>query len=212
MDEFKKIADMMTAVGLDCTSNGSWNFNFEEIAEWHNRTEEWVRENAEAILSEFNPEIVAECCIDGDQFDLTFYLEYVCQHCGSYGERSYASCHSCERWCDEMSKYPHLEKLEFYDKFAANIEEKWFEGFEQQIVWYETQATPDDIGEGGEHLSWFLQCVYGDEDIDDFIADWNAVICDPDPDAYGDDSDRTCDDCPPEECTGRCSNCYYRTV
>ena len=29
---------------------------------------------------------------------------------------------------------------------------------------------------------------------------------------YDDDSDRSCDDCPSSECTGRCFSCYYRTV
>ena len=30
--------------------------------------------------------------------------------------------------------------------------------------------------------------------------------------AWEDDSDRGCEDCPPEECTGHCSSCYYRPV
>ena len=30
--------------------------------------------------------------------------------------------------------------------------------------------------------------------------------------AWEDDSDRSCKDCPPDECTGHCMSCYYRTV
>ena len=30
--------------------------------------------------------------------------------------------------------------------------------------------------------------------------------------AWDDDSDRGCSDCPPEECTGHCMSCYYRPV
>lgn len=30
--------------------------------------------------------------------------------------------------------------------------------------------------------------------------------------AWDDDSDRSCKDCPPDECTGNCMSCWYRTV
>ena len=30
--------------------------------------------------------------------------------------------------------------------------------------------------------------------------------------AWEDDSDRSCKDCPPDECTGHCMSCYYRPV
>ena len=30
--------------------------------------------------------------------------------------------------------------------------------------------------------------------------------------AWEDDSDRSCKDCPPDECNGHCMSCYYRTV
>jgi hypothetical protein len=33
-----------------------------------------------------------------------------------------------------------------------------------------------------------------------------------DSEAWEDDSDRSCKDCPPSECTGHCMSCYYRTV
>lgn len=33
-----------------------------------------------------------------------------------------------------------------------------------------------------------------------------------DPEAWEDDSYRSCADCPPDECTGHCMSCYYRTV
>ena len=29
---------------------------------------------------------------------------------------------------------------------------------------------------------------------------------------YEDDSDRSCEDCPPDECDGHCMSCYYRPV
>lgn len=32
------------------------------------------------------------------------------------------------------------------------------------------------------------------------------------PEEYQDDSDRSCKDCPDDECTGHCMSCYYRTV
>lgn len=33
-----------------------------------------------------------------------------------------------------------------------------------------------------------------------------------DSEAWEDDSDRGCSDCPPSECTGHCMSCYYRSV
>jgi len=30
--------------------------------------------------------------------------------------------------------------------------------------------------------------------------------------AWDDDSNRSCKDCPPEDCNGHCMSCYYRTV
>ena len=32
------------------------------------------------------------------------------------------------------------------------------------------------------------------------------------PEEYQDDSDRSCKDCPDDECTGHCMSCYYRSV
>lgn len=103
-----------------------------------------------------------------------------------------------------MSKYPNLARLPFYDSLVKILDKDTLDWCESEMVWYENKATKEDIGDGGEHLSWFLCCVYGTEDICEFLADWQMN--------HYDDSDRTCDDCPPEECHGNCFNCYYRTV
>lgn len=33
-----------------------------------------------------------------------------------------------------------------------------------------------------------------------------------DSEAWEDDSDRGCSDCPPSECNGHCMSCYYRSI
>ena len=66
---------------------------------------------------------------------------------------------------------------------------------EQALIYF------DEVCEMTESEKEFfgIETESEDEDFDDSPA-------------WEDDSDRGCEDCPPEECTGHCSSCYYRPV
>lgn len=103
---YKRIADSITENALTQTSNGSYITYFESLAEEFEVTEEWIKEHAEDIENEFDFDIVAECVIEDDCFDMMFYLQYCCEHCGRYqeGKRCWENCSSCECWCDSMDE------------------------------------------------------------------------------------------------------------
>ena len=102
MEKFKEIADYITEAGLDYTSNGSYIAYFNELEELFDVSVEWIKEHAEDISDAFDYEIVAECIIEDDCFDMMFYMQYCCEHCDTYkdGKRCYKECCSCECWCD----------------------------------------------------------------------------------------------------------------
>lgn len=61
----------------------------------------------------------------------------------------------------------------------------------------ETSFTPREVDEEWDSLELFEE-IY-EEDFDDS-------------EAWQDDSDRGCSDCPPSECTGHCMSCSYRPI
>lgn len=67
--------------------------------------------------------------------------------------------------------YPYLETLDFFDKLKESFKDcpEYLDELEEEMRWYEEDATDEDIGECGENLSSFLCCVYGDADIDDWL-------------------------------------------
>lgn len=105
-----KIAGYITETGLESTSNGSYYAYFEKIAQAFDLSEEWVKIHAADIKDCLDFDIVAECGIEEDSFSLTFYLQYCCEHCGTYrdGKRCYGECSSCECWCDSWMNQPDV--------------------------------------------------------------------------------------------------------
>lgn len=73
-----------------------------------------------------------------------------------------------------MKKYTYLETLDCFEKLKEKVP-FMLDDLEEEMRWYEEEATDDDIGECGENLSDFLIYVYGgndDEDIEDLIEEW----------------------------------------
>lgn len=70
-----------------------------------------------------------------------------------------------------MIKYPYLETLDCFDLLKEKLPDMLDE-FEEEMRWYEEDATDDDIGECGENLSQFLIEVYGGNDnLEEFIEE-----------------------------------------
>lgn len=67
--------------------------------------------------------------------------------------------------------YPYLETLDFFDKLKESFKDcpEYLDELEEEMRWYEEDATDEDIGECGENLSRFLCCVYGNDNIDDWL-------------------------------------------
>lgn len=65
-------------------------------------------------------------------------------------------------------KFPYLETLEEFEELKAKVPDM-FDKLEEEMRWYEEEATDEDIGNEGEHLSRFLVCVYG---AGESIHDW----------------------------------------
>ena len=57
-------------------------------------------------------------------------------------------------------KYKYLETLDCFDLLKQKVPDM-LDYFEEEMRWYEEDATDDDIGECGENLSQFLVEVYG---------------------------------------------------
>ena len=66
-------------------------------------------------------------------------------------------------------KYPYLQTLDCFDELKEKCSEDYLNELEEEMRWYEEEATDDDIGDCGENLSWFLVCVYGDGDIEEWL-------------------------------------------
>jgi hypothetical protein len=56
--------------------------------------------------------------------------------------------------------YKYLETLDCFDLLKQKAPDM-LDDFEEQMRWYEEEATDEDIGECGENLSRFLVEVYG---------------------------------------------------
>ena len=101
---YKEIAEWITEYGLEGTTTGNYIIYFETIAKEFHTPVGWVKEHAEDIESWFNFDVVAECIIDDECFDMMFYLQYCCEHCAVYndGNRCYDECSSCDCWDDNF--------------------------------------------------------------------------------------------------------------
>ena len=70
-----------------------------------------------------------------------------------------------------MGKYKYLETLDCFDLLKEKLP-CMLDDFEEQMKWYEEDATDEDIGECGENLSRFLIEVYGgNNNIEEFIEE-----------------------------------------
>ena len=70
-------------------------------------------------------------------------------------------------------KYKYLSQLDCFPLLVEKCSEEYLESLENEMKWYETEATDDDIGDCGENLSDFLLYVYGGGD-DEWLheLDW----------------------------------------
>lgn len=66
--------------------------------------------------------------------------------------------------------YPYLEQLDCYEVLKENCDENYLNSLEEEMRWYEEDATDEDI-ECGENLSQFLICVYGCGDLEEWIKE-----------------------------------------
>ena len=57
------------------------------------------------------------------------------------------------------NQYPYLKKLDCFKRLKRELPDM-LDDLEEQMRWYEEDATDEDIGECGENLSRFLVCVY----------------------------------------------------
>ena len=72
---------------------------------------------------------------------------------------------------EDFEKYPYLTSLDQFPRLKEKAVEKTLEYLEEQMRWYEEDATDEDIGECGENLSRFLHCVYGNADFEEWFTD-----------------------------------------
>ena len=68
-------------------------------------------------------------------------------------------------------QYPHLKQLDCFDILKEKCSEGYLNELEEEMRWYEEDATDEDIGECGENLSRFLICVYGCGDIEEWLEE-----------------------------------------
>ena len=99
---YDEIAEWLTEYGLEGTTNGSYYVAFVQVAEAFKVSPEWVKEHAEDIENSFDYDVVTDCEIEDDSFGMNFYLQYCCEHCGTYidGNRCSERCSSCDCWCE----------------------------------------------------------------------------------------------------------------
>ena len=103
---FKNIADWITEIGLDRTTTGNYYVCFSDIAEIFRVSVDWIKKHTSDIEDYFDYDVVSECEIDHESFGMWFYLEYCCEHCGTYqtGNRCYEECSACDCWDDNMNE------------------------------------------------------------------------------------------------------------
>ena len=66
-------------------------------------------------------------------------------------------------------QYPHLKQLDCFYILKEKCSEDYLNELEEEMRWYEEDATDEDIGECGENLSQFLICVYGCGDMEEWL-------------------------------------------
>ena len=60
-------------------------------------------------------------------------------------------------------KYEYLSTLDCFEILKTKYTEEYLDELEEEMRWYEEEATDEDIGECGENLSNFLRYVYGND-------------------------------------------------
>jgi hypothetical protein len=63
--------------------------------------------------------------------------------------------------------YPYLQQLDCYNKLKEKVPDM-LSVLEEQIRWYEEDATDEDIG-NGEYLTLFLLTIYSGSSIDEWL-------------------------------------------
>ena len=63
-----------------------------------------------------------------------------------------------------MKNYKYLSTLDCFDVLKGKCDEEYLDELEEEMRWYEEEATDEEIGECGENLSRFLVFVYGCND------------------------------------------------
>ena len=63
-----------------------------------------------------------------------------------------------------MKEYKYLSTLDCFEILKMKCTEEYLDELEEEMRWYEEEATDEDIGECGENLSNFLHYVYGSDD------------------------------------------------
>jgi len=61
-------------------------------------------------------------------------------------------------------KYKYLQTLDCFEILKEKCSPEELDELEEEMRWYEEDATDDDVGEYGENLSNFLVFVYGSDD------------------------------------------------
>lgn len=60
-----------------------------------------------------------------------------------------------------VKRYELLSEFDFFDTLKEKCSEEELDALERELRWYEYEATDEDIGECGEHLSDFLRFAQG---------------------------------------------------
>ena len=156
-----------------------------------------ILRNGRYALLEMETQYVVACGFDetqseGSQWSQGYYYTHWNTSETVVKQRMLSAALEYYRTLTETNYIPRcrLEELatQFKDGLIEDDEESAMEYF-------------DEVCEMSDEEKEFfgIETESEDEDFDDSPA-------------WEDDSDRGCEDCPPEECTGHCSSCYYRPV
>lgn len=133
--------------------------------------------------------------------------------------------YAMEKWCEgEHVWYCAVDnKMHFFCLYQCGFFPLGWEYADPGSSSEEFTITEEALADGGfvitvEHSSLYVEelgtvdkyyfNMYGglvNQEHVDVQPDWDDC-----PEAWQDDSDRGCSDCPDDECTGHCMSCYYR--
>ena len=72
---------------------------------------------------------------------------------------------------EDFEKYPYLTCLDLFDRLKQKTDAETLDYLEEQMRWYEEDATDEDTGECGENLTRFQVCVYGDGNLEEWFSE-----------------------------------------